>query len=88
MQLKYKMIFRPLGDNYVGVPVGKEAASNDAIVTINEVGHDIVELLKTPIEREELISKMLDVYETDHETMAQCVDMILQQLRNEDLLNY
>lgn len=87
MKLRYKMIFRPLGDNYVGVPVGKEALRNNAVVTINEVGHDIVQLLEAPIEREELIGKMLDIYEIDRETMAQCVDMMLQQLRNEDLLD-
>lgn len=86
MKLKYEYLFQQIGDQWAGVPVGVEAAGANSMLHLNDVGHDIVELMTTETDRATLISRLLDIYEASPDVIAQSVDSAISYLEENGLL--
>ena len=63
MKIKNNFLLRKVADSYVVVPVGKMSLDFNGIITLNETGAFLFELLQKGCEREDLIAKLLDEYE-------------------------
>lgn len=86
MKLKYQFVFQPLGKTYMGVPVGESAKLFHGMLQLNEVGYDIVSLMTEEISREEMADKLLEIYDTDRETVLAYIDQSVEYLTGQGVL--
>lgn len=86
MKLKYKLVFQLVGNDYMGVAVGDSAKQFGDILQLNEVGYDIVSLMKEEISRDEIVEKLLDIYDDDRDTVGKYVDEVVEYLTENELL--
>lgn len=86
MKLKYQFVYQPLGKTYVGVPVGESAKVFHGMLQLNEVGYDIVSMMKEEISREEMADKLLQIYDTDRETALGYIDQVVDYLKEQEVL--
>ena len=86
MIIKKDFILRHVAGSYVVVPVGKLTLDFNAIITLNESGALLFEMLQTGAEREDLIAKLLDEYDVTPEKATEDVDIFLKKVREADVL--
>lgn len=86
MKLKYQFVFQPVGKTYMGVPVGESAKQFHGMLQLNEVGYDIVSLMKEEISQDEMVSKLLEIYDTDAETATGYVNQVVKYLQEQDVI--
>ena len=60
-------MLRNVADNYVVVPMGKEAADFNGMITLNETGAFMWKCLEKGCTKEELVAKVLEEYEAEKE---------------------
>ncbi len=70
----------------MGVAVGESAEQFHGMLQLNEVGYDMVSLMKESISRDEVVEKMLDMYDTDRDTVSKYVDEVVEYLKDNDVL--
>ena len=86
MKIKNNFLLRNVADSYVVVPVGKMSLDFNGIITLNETGAFLFELLQKGCEREDLIAKLLDEYEVSAEKASADVDKFLEKVKESDVL--
>lgn len=86
MKLKYHFVFQPIGEIYMGVAVGESAKKFHGMMQLNEVGYHIVSLMTEEISREEIVDKLLEIYETDRESALGYVDEVVAYLEEQGVL--
>ena len=86
MKIKNNFLLRKVADSYVVVPVGKMSLDFNGIITLNETGAFLFELLQKGGEREDLIAKLLDEYEVSAEKASADVDKFLEKVKESDVL--
>ena len=68
MKVKDGFILKEVAGSYVIVPIGDNLVDFSAMITTNETGAFLWELLKTDKTVEELLKEMLKEYDVDEET--------------------
>ena len=86
MKIKDNFILRKDADSYVVVPVGKLTLDFNGIITLNETGAFLFELLQKGADREELIDRLLAEYDVTPERAAADVDVFLEKVKASDVL--
>lgn len=86
MRLKKDFILHDSDGDYVIVAVGEATKNFHGLVHLNNVAGKIVEFLKEDISEEELINKMLEVYDVDPDTLKKDVNNIVSQLKNANIV--
>ena len=86
MKIKDNFILRKVADSYVVVPVGRLTLNFNGIITLNETGAFLFELLQKGAEREELIDRLLAEYDVTPERAAADVDVFLEKVKASDVL--
>ena len=86
MKLKYQFVFQPIGEIYMGVAVGESAKQFHGMMQLNEVGYHIVSLMTEEISREEIVDKLLEIYDTDRESSLGYVDEVVEYLKEQGVL--
>lgn len=80
MKIKEGFLLRQVAGNYVVVPVGDEAVEFNGVVTINESGKFIWDLLQEDIEKEELLAKFIEEYSLSEEEAKEDIRVFIQTL--------
>lgn len=80
MKIKEGFLLRQVAGNYVVVPVGDEAVEFNGVVTINESGKFIWDLLQEDIEKEELLAKFMEEYSLSEEEAKEDIRVFIQTL--------
>ncbi len=86
MKIKPGYILRNVLDMYVVMGVGREAYQPNRIMSLNETGAFLWEMLVTGAERDDLVAAMLERYEVEPQTAKRDVDAFLVQLRDKGLI--
>lgn len=86
MKLKYQFVFQPVGKTYMGVAVGDSAKQFSGMLQLNEVGYDIVSQMTEDISKDEIVDKMLDIYDADRDTVGKYVDEVVEYLKENEVL--
>ena len=68
MKTSNEFIMREIAGEYVLVPIGKRALTFRGLVTMNEVGALIWEMLEKESDIDQIVSGILDEYEVDEQT--------------------
>ena len=68
MKTSNEFIMREIAGEYVLVPIGKRALTVQGLVTMNEVGALIWEMMEKESDIDQIVSGILDEYEVDEQT--------------------
>lgn len=86
MKIKGGYLLREVAGNHVVVPTGKAVLDFSGVITLNETGAFLWKLLDDDKTQQELLSYMLDEYETDKETLKKDICQFIDKLKGADLL--
>lgn len=86
MKLKYEFAVREVAGVYAAVAVGDSARVYHNIIGLNESGASIFRLIQEGLDEDQIVSRMLDDYEVTEEVLRPEVQLLVQKLRDEDLL--
>ena len=87
MKIKNGFVKRNIAGSEIVVPVGKATAKFNGMITLNESGAFFWDCLIEETTRDEVIGKVLEVYEVTPEKAPQDVDEFIDMLRENDLLD-
>ena len=85
MIIRPNYILRQVMDYYIVLGIGNEAYTPNEIMSLNETGAFLWEILKNGATSEELVSSLVREYEVDEPTAVKDVDEFLTQLRRKEL---
>lgn len=77
---------RQILDETIAVPSGEISKDFSGIISLNEVGQFLFELLQTEQSRESLLRALLDSYDVPEEIAQADIDDFLSHLRSAGLL--
>ena len=87
MRIKKKFVLREIAGEYVLVPVGEAARELNGIVTVNELGAFLWNLLQEEQTEQTLLNAVLDAYAVEEERARQDIRGFLPLLRNNHLMD-
>jgi len=80
MKIKEGFMLRDVAGSYVVVPMGKEAADFNGMITLNETGAFLWKQLEKGCTREELLAAMQKEYDVTEERASQGIEKFLAQI--------
>ncbi|MBQ3701931.1 MAG: PqqD family protein [Oscillospiraceae bacterium] len=83
MKFKRKAILSQLGGDTIAVPV--EGKFN-GMIRLNDTGALIWKGIEEQLDEQQIVSRMMDEYDVDHETALKSVRSFVEKLRENDLL--
>ncbi|MBQ9887094.1 MAG: PqqD family protein [Lachnospiraceae bacterium] len=86
MKIKSGFIMREIAGEYIVVPTGRAAVDFNGIITVNETGMFIWNLLKEDSSEDELVDKLLEEFDIDRETACADVKEYLENMRAAKIL--
>ena len=86
MQIKDNYVLTKVVDSYIAVPVGSGNVDLNTIISLNETGAFIWNLMKEDIEKEAVIEAMLNEYDVNREKAEADLDKFISQIKEADLL--
>ncbi len=85
MKISEGYILRSVAGRNIVVSVNSKATFN-GMLTLNDTGMFLWELLKNDISQEEMLSKTVSEYDVDKETASTDIDDFLNNLRSKGIL--
>ena len=86
MKLKYDFVVREVADKIVAIPIGDATEDFNCMVTLNESGAFIFNLLKQEISEEDLLNAFLGEYDATLEQAKNTIDAFLAKLKEAQIL--
>lgn len=86
MNIKLDFVLRDIAGDLLLVPAGKAALDLNGMLTLNEVGAEIWRMLPEVADEEELIAKLLEIYEVEEPELRADVTDFLNALRKMGIL--
>lgn len=86
MKIKEGFVVRKIIDTIVAVPTGDLLKEASGIITLNESGRFLWELLETETTEEELVEKLIEKYHVDEERAKTDVQAFLNALREKEII--
>ncbi len=86
MKLKTDLVVRNIVGEYIAIPVGKNAASINGMISLTPSGELLIRKLQEGCEVEDLVQCLLDRYDVDRQTVQRDVELFLDKLTEQGLL--
>ena len=86
MKIKEGFVLKNIADVTVVVPAGEVSLDFNGMVTLNDTGAFLWELLKEERTEDELLSAMLKEYDVDEATARKGIERFVAKLSREGLL--
>ena len=86
MKIKEGFILRQVAGNYIVIAVGDESIDFDGMITLNETGAFLWNILSEGADKEEMLEKLLAEYDVDEETAKKDISDFLKKLNDGKLL--
>ena len=86
MKIKDGYVVREVLDEYVIVPTGERTFELNGVISVDKVGMDIWNFLLEDITRDQLVQKMLDLYEVEKEELSKDIDEVIEKLKEAKVL--
>lgn len=86
MEVKMDFVLRDIAGDLLLIPAGKAALDLNGMLTLNEVGGEIWRLLPEVEDEEELVRRLLDLYEVEEAELRKDVADFLDSLRKLGIL--
>lgn len=86
MKTKKGFMLRSVANRHVVVAVGQASVDFNGLITLNDTGAFIWEELSKGCTYDELLEKMLEVYDVDEKTAREGIDSFLETARSANLI--
>lgn len=86
MKIKKELIKRNIAGDVILVPVGSASLDLKGLITLNEAAEIIWDALPEAESADDLVKAITEVYDVDAETAAQDVNVLLEKLRELDII--
>lgn len=86
LRIREGFVMRNILDEWIIVPIGARATSETYIMSVNESGHMLWEMLEQGATEADLLAKMLEEYEVDEATAKGDLDEFLARMKEKDVL--
>ena len=80
MKVEKEFVLREIAGDYVIIPTGKTVLSFNGLISVNDVGAFLWELLQKDTTVEKLVKAVLDEYEVDETTAREDIQEFLDAL--------
>ncbi len=87
MKIKQGFAKRNIAGSEIVVPVGEAALQFNGMITLNESGAFFWDCLKEDTTKDEIVKKVVEVYDVTPEKAGEDVDKFTAMLRNNGLLD-
>lgn len=82
MKIKDCFVLSEIGGSYIVVPTGSETVDLNGMITLNETGHFMWNLLLNDVTKEDIINAFISEYDVDAETVSADVDEFVEKLKS------
>ncbi|MBR3299013.1 MAG: PqqD family protein [Clostridia bacterium] len=86
MQLKNNYVIREIMGDTILVPIGDHLLEFNGLITLNELGIFILNMLPDVENEDAIVERILDEYEVDRETAAADVSEFMGKLREASII--
>ena len=86
LKIKEGYVLKNIADNYVVVSVGEGNVDFNSMITTNETGAFLWEILEKGASKEDLVKAVLAEYDVDEAIVAADVDKFIQKLTDKNIL--
>jgi hypothetical protein len=86
MKMKSGFVIKEVSDKLIVIPTGSEVINFRGIMTLNESGKLIIDLLQNEIELEEIIKEFERIYNVTYDIAKRDVEAFIDQLRSHNLI--
>lgn len=80
MKVDKEFVLREIVGEYIIIPTGKTVLEFNGLITVNEVGISLWNMLQNEVSFEELVQGILDEYDVDEETAKEDTKEFLNRL--------
>ena len=80
MKVDKEFVLREIAGDYVIIPIGRTVLSFNGLITVNEIGAFLWNLLQEDVTKKDLVAIVLDEYEVDEETAREDIQEFLDTL--------
>ena len=87
MKVDKEFILREIAGEYVIIPTGKTVLSFNGLISVNEVGAFLWNMLQKDVTVDELVTGVLEEYDVDEETAREDIQAFLDVLVEGDILH-
>ena len=86
MKINKEFVLREIAGEYVIIPTGSTVLEWNGLITVNEVGVTIWNMLQEEVTLDQLVQKILEEYDVDEETARKDTEEFLQNLMESGIL--
>jgi len=86
LKIKDGFVLKNIADNYVVVSVGEGNVDFNSMITTNETGAFLWEILEKSATKEELVKAVLEEYDADEAVVSADVDKFIQKLSDKNII--
>lgn len=87
MKVRKDFVLRETAGDYMIIPTGRTVQSFDGLITVNEVGADLWNMLQSEVTFDDLLRGILTIYDVDKETAEEDIREFLDTLRERGILD-
>lgn len=87
MKVRKDFVLRETAGDYMIIPTGRTVQSFDGLITVNEVGADLWNMLQSEVTFDDLLRGILTIYDVDEETAEEDIREFLDTLRESGILD-
>lgn len=87
MKVRKDFVLRETAGDYMIIPTGRTVQSFDGLITVNEVGADLWNMLQSEVTFDDLLRGILTLYDVDEETAEEDIREFLDTLRERGILD-
>ncbi len=86
LKVKEGFVLRTVAKQHVVVPTGEDSVNFNGVITLNDSGKALFEMLKEGTDEASLIKKLTDTYDVDPARAKDDVDAFLTTLKEKNVL--
>lgn len=86
MRIDKNFVLREIAGEYIIIPTGRTALEFNGLITVNDIGMELWEMLQEDITFEDLLKGILDEYDVDESTAREDIQEFLDKLANGGIL--
>ena len=88
MKVEKEFVLREIAGDYVIIPTGQTVLCFNGLITVNEIGAFLWNLLQNDVTVDELVKHVLDEYEVDEEIAREDILEFLDTLVNGGIMEH
>ena len=87
MKIQKEFVLREIAGDYVIIPTGKTTLTFNGLITVNEVGAALSEMLQSEKSLDDLVQGILDEYDVEESVAREDIQEFLETLSKNGILD-